>query len=218
MGDGTSIAPPAEPATTAEKKRGLIRRGFDLMPTSWFATGVVAIFLGVTAAFGGLDTVADPIADVPAGTGFTGAGFDMTVTGATLVDGRRSTGLEPKEGQRVLLVAVDVTVDGPNPRNPGSAGSLREIRVVGVDGPPVAIRADDLTYSGSLQPAVETPLLLAWLVPADLEGSEAVVQLPTATEARNNLSAGTRWDFTGFGARTSVTVVDGGAGDAEPTA
>ena len=205
-------------ARVTGRRHGLIRRGFDLMPTSWLATGVTAVFLAVTAAFGGLGTVADPVAEVPVGGSFAGAGFEMSVTGATLVDARKVTGLTPAAGQRVLLVALDATVTGPKPRVTADSGSLQAIRVEGVDARPVIIRPDDDNVATMLQPGVRASLLLAWLVPADVEGREVTVRLPMATEAKNNIQSGTRWDFIRFGAETRLTVIDDGRGDREPAA
>ncbi|MBN9158847.1 MULTISPECIES: hypothetical protein [unclassified Microbacterium] len=205
-------------ASATAKRRGLIRRGFDLIPTSWFAAGVTAIFLAVTAAFGGLATVEDPVAHVLPGEDFHGAGFDMRVTGATIVDARKVTSLQPGAGQRVLLVALDATVTEPSPRVTADDGSLQGIRVEGVEAKPVIIRPDDNALATILQPGVRTSLLLAWLVPSDLQGERVTVRLPLADEAKNNIRSGTRWDFIRFGAETQVTVVDGGRGDPEPTA
>ena len=206
----------ASEAQGTARRRGLIRRGFDLVPTSWFATGATAVFLAVTAAFGGLDTVADPVAQVPVGGSYDGAGFAMSVTGASLVDARKATGLTPGAGQRVLLVALDATVTGPRPRVTADGGSLQGIRMEGLDAKPVIFRPDDDNLATTLQPGVRTSVLLAWLVPADVGGRRLTVRLPIALEAKNNIQSGTRWDFIRFGAETRVTVVDGGHGDAEP--
>lgn len=213
-GEVTADAPAAA-ETEGSGTHGRLRSILERVPTAWFATLATALFLAVTAAFGGLATVPDPVAALHAGQPFEGAGFAMTVTGAELVDARRATQLTPRSGERVLLVALDARVTGDDPRLPSTAGSLSEIRVDGVQGRPTIIRADDATLSPMLQPEVRSPLLLAWVVPASVQGSEIRVRLPLASEQKNHISAGTRWDFERFGATVTLTVTDGGPGDAE---
>ena len=79
------------------------------------------------------------------------------------------------------------------------------------------LRADDQQLAPILQPGVPSPLLLAWAVPAELAGQSVTVRLPIATEAKNRLSAGTRWDFIRFGAETTLPAAEGGSGDTEET-
>jgi hypothetical protein len=157
--DAESAAGAASAAHDTARRRGLLRRGFDLVPTSWFATGATAVFLAVTAAFGGLGTVTDPVAQVPVGGSYDGAGFAMSVTGASLVDARKATGLTPGAGQRVLLVALDATVTGPRPRVTADGGSLQGIRVEGIDAKPVIFRSDDDNLATMLQPGVRTSVI-----------------------------------------------------------
>lgn len=228
MGEGSDVAPtvdapghgsadassgPADAGPDAPDRRGWIHRTWDRIPTAWFATLATALFLAVTAAFGGLATVPDPVLALHPGEPFEGAGFEMTVTGAKIVDARKATQLTPKPGERVLLVALDARVTGHAPRQTSTTGSLTEIRVQGVIGKPAIIRSDDGTLAPTLQPDVTSPVLLAWVVPASLADQQIRIRLPLATQQQNHIGSGTRWDFDRFGATVTVAVADGGSGD-----
>jgi len=161
------------------------RKAADRVPTGWIITGVGAILLGATAAFGGLAPAPQPKpAELSAGEHYTGSQLDMAVVSAGVGGEVRGTGFAPEEGQRTLVVVLDVTNEFTAPR---LARSKDTMGGVGVDG--VSLEGVDVarTIDGSnvleFQPGVPTRVRLAWLIDEGQvsPGDEIRVVLPDST-------------------------------------
>ncbi|WP_188434788.1 hypothetical protein [Microbacterium murale] len=215
--ESVSGAPAASSNADARAKAlGWARQSIDLVPTSWMITGAAAVLLAATALFGGLEAAAvDPIAEVVVGETVTGSDLEMTITGVELRDDRGELAVFPDEeqGERVLVVAVDVVNTFTAPR---SSTSLSEsspvvdgIRVTGVDEKGEVFRADDALRSPMLQPDVPVRLLLTWIVGPDdfAGGDEIALTLPDSTHyVGTSVMRGDYWDEVQVGATLSTTI------------
>lgn len=161
------------------------KKAADRIPTGWIITGIGAILLGATAAFGGLAPAPQPKpAEISAGEHYTGSQLDMAVVSAGVGGEVRGTGFAPEPGQRTLVVVLDVTNEFTAPRLARSPDTMRGI---GVDG----VQLDNLdvvrTIDGSnvleFQPGVPTRVRVAWLIDegAVSPGEEIRVVLPDST-------------------------------------
>lgn len=198
------------------KLLGWARQSIDLVPTSWLLTGAGAVLLGATALFGGLEAAAvDPTPSVAVGETFAGSDFEMTVVRVELSDDFDNVLVFPDEeqGERVLVVVVDVVNTFDTPR--GSASGKKDspvidgIRLEGLDERPTISRADDGTGSPALQPDVPTRLLLAWLVGPDdfRDGDEVHLTLPDSTHyVGTSVMRGDYWWDTRVGATVTTTI------------
>ena len=212
--DPASVA--AVNAGARAKVLGWARQSIDLVPTSWLITGAGALLLGATALFGGLEAAAvDPTPSVAVGEVFAGSDLEMTVVGVELRDERGKALVFPDEeqGERVLVVVVDVvnTFDSPRRSSDNGADSpvIDGIRLEGLDEPPTISRADDGEASPALQPDVPARLLLAWLVgPDDFRtGDEVTLTLPDSTHyVGKNIVRGDYWDDVVVGATVTTTI------------
>ncbi|MGX1934158.1 hypothetical protein [Microbacterium resistens] len=201
----------------SEGPRAWMRSAVGRIPTAWLITAGAGLLLASTAAFGGLATVADDPPRLTAGGEYAGAGFEMSVVRADIVDAYANL---PAEAQlathRVLRLEMDVENTGVFPRNTDARGSVREVEVRGFPGPPGAIlRADDRTFSPWLQPGVPSRLVLVWVVPRDTPTGELELALPLASQKADSTRQ-TAWAYDGVGAYVTLPLTDGGAGDAEP--
>lgn len=157
----------------------------DRVPTGWIITGVGALLLGATAAFGGLAPAPQPKPiELSAGEHYTGSQLDMAVVSAGVGGEVRGTGYSPEPGQRTLVIVLDVTNEFTAPR---LARSQDTMGGVGVDG--VSLEGVDVarTIDGSnvlnFQPGVPTRVRLAWLIDeGDISpGDEIRVVLPESS-------------------------------------
>ncbi|WP_243229544.1 hypothetical protein [Microbacterium sp. CIAB417] len=210
--------PSPAPRTPTSKK--WVTAVADRVSTKWIGGIATALILGATAAFGGLGTVPEPpLPELSAGETFTGAGLEMTPQRAVLIDELSDTGVTPAEGERLLVLLVDVTNIDDTARPATATGSVAEIRVD--DAPDVAgaiARYDDTTLNPWLQPGVPAPLVLTWAVPADAYagGDELRVALHTATEYSGEFFIhGDYWEDVEVGAYATLSIEDVGAGVTE---
>lgn len=187
--------------------------------TKWIGGAATVLILGATAAFGGLGAVPEsPLPELTAGDTFTGAGFEMTPQRAVLIDELNETGVRPKEGERLLVIIMDVTNVDDTARASASTGtgSLAEIRVKDApDIPPSIARYDDSTLSPWLQPGIPAQLVLTWAVPSDAFADDGDVRmaLHTATEYTGEYFVyGEYWDDVEVGAHATLSIEDVGAG------
>ena len=139
---------------------------------------LVALVLGVSAPFGGLDGVEGPgLPRAAVNTVDRGAPWNVTVTGARLLDGEAL--IKPmNEGDRwlVVLATVEVTAD----ESRGDMGDI--LRLTGVTGlrdekPDYVYLVRDDSPVGRLNPGMPEALAYAWAQSAD-------VPLPTGIEVR----------------------------------
>ncbi|WP_217180772.1 hypothetical protein [Streptomyces sp. AC495_CC817] len=204
-------------ASARAKVLGWARRTVDLIPTPWLVTGAGAVLLSTTAAFGGLATAPeDPIPEIAVGEVYTGADFEMAVVGVELWNEQGNSAIYPRtdEGEKVLVVAVDVTNTFDKPRRATSgefaAGSVDAITVDGIDELPFLTYADDGGTARELQPDVPVRLLLAWRVGSDdfHDGDAVSLTLPDATHrvGDNVLRGVDLWEDVRVGATLTATV------------
>jgi hypothetical protein len=215
---------PAEPVSRA---RWLARMS-DRVPTGWFAGILTAVFLGVTAAFGGLTAVAaPPIAQLDAGDTHENAQFALTVERAVLIDELPEAGifLEEDAGQRVLAVVVTAenvwTEALPSNNTGGTQGVVGSVRIADLgDVPAESIaRFDDTTIDPYLQPDVPVQLVLTWAVDAEQfsDADELRLELRDFSLYTGQLiTYGTSWQDPVTAASLTLEIDDVGAGaDAE---
>lgn len=206
------------PAGTDAQPKKWVSAVTSRVSTKWIGGAATVVILGATAAFGGLEAVPEPpLPELGAGDTFTGAGIEMTPQRAVLIDELNETGVRPKEGERLLVVIMDVTNvdDAARPSSTGK-GSLNAIRVEDVpDIAPTVARYDDTTRDPWLQPGVPAQLVLTWAVPASdfADGEDLRMALPTATEYTGEFFIyGEYWEDEVIGAHATLAVEDVGAG------
>ncbi|WP_440710767.1 hypothetical protein [Herbiconiux sp. YIM B11900] len=220
-----TTTPPAPPATGLRARAG---SAVQKVPTKWFVSGGLVVFLAVSAAFGGLnDAVAAPIPELAAGDTHTGAQLSITVERAVLLDGFPEQGILPDEGDRLLVVVAtveDVWHDPASTRNTlGAADNLRPVGVQGLDAASmplsVAVISDGSEFP-DLQPGVPIELAFIWSVdPAALaEGDAIAVDLYDKTYRSDGfITSGERWVDPVVAATVTVPVTDSGDGSGADT-
>lgn len=213
---GATGGAPATPDSGA--KRTLAQRALDRVPVKWLGTAATVVFLGATAAFGGLAAVPEPEPPlVEQGQTFIGSELEMTPVRATVIDALRGSGVFPLPGERVLTVVMDVQNLSEFARLSASSGTLRDVRLAeGSDLEPSIVRLDDETISPWLQPGVPVRLALSWAVPASLlaDGDEVRMLLPDATRSVGQFVVyGVMWSSADVGGIAHIPVSDLGAGE-----
>ena len=177
------------------------------------------LLLGIATALaafsGGFAPAASRIPVLHPGQTFHAGGMDITVRDARLIDGLRTSGAFPDDGERLLIVRLDVTNVDHEPRATVLSTSLENVRVQGLSEHPTASRADDGTVAPRLQPHVPAPILLTWTVPADrFDGGQPIVlELQNETVQTSTFAGGRYWQPLGVGATVPLTLVDAGRGD-----
>jgi hypothetical protein len=191
----------------------------DRVPTGWFAGILTALFLIVTAAFGGLSAVAvPPVPAIAAGTEHRNDQIALTVERAVLIDELPGSGTSVSDGERVLalVVSVENVWDRALPAS-GDAGVDAAVSVDelgGVRANSVA-RLDDATLTPYLQPGVPAELVLTWAVgPATFAAGDVlhVGLLDFTLYTGQLITYGESWIDPVIGARTTVEISDVGAG------
>lgn len=211
---------PVEPSPS---RFGRLRAATDRVPTKWFAAIGTALFLAVTAAFGGLATAAaepaTPLAELTAGETHTDAQLSTTVQRAVLIDALPGSGARPGVGERLLVLVVDVENRWTEPLMAGLGGPdgyAGSIHVKGDDRLAVGlVREDDTTSSPWLQPGVPTTLVLSWTVPAETyrDGENLAVVLGDTTRAKGQLLFDDEyWTERAPAAEVTLAIEDVGAG------
>lgn len=219
-----AVAPYADGVSAPQPRRSgalralnWARRTFELIPTPWLITASGAVLLGTTAAFGGLDAVAEPpLPELAIGDEYSGADFTFTVRAIELRADNGTTFVFPDEenGEQVLAVVVEVVNDFPVARALSTTSKLSStvdgIAVEGLDAKPVVTRVDGSAAS-MLQPDVPAELVLAWVVPrgAYEEGDTVTLSLPDATHyvGTSVVSGDYWWDVT-VGATVTGKIVE----------
>lgn len=220
---GVTTTPPAPPAPSLRARAG---SAAQKVPTKWFVTGGLVLFLAVSAAFGGLnDAVAAPIPALAAGDTHTGAQLSITVERAVLLDGFPEQGILPDEGDRLLVVVAtveDVWRDPASTRTTlGAADNLRPVGVPGLDAssaPQSVAVISDGTEFPDLQPGVPVELAFIWSVdPAALaDGDSIAVDLYAKTyQSDGFITSGERWVNPVVVATVTVPVTDSGDGSGQ---
>jgi hypothetical protein len=223
-----SAPPPDDPEATGDPAASVRSRRpratwfatlADRVPTGWFATIFTVLFLGVTAAFGGLAAVAlPPVPELAAGETHESDLFTLTVERAVLIDALPEAGITVGGGERVLalVVTVENAWDRAVPSS-GNAGVDAAIRITELGDRAAAsvARFDDTTTAPYLQPAVPAQLVLTWAVPAGrfAADDELHVELRDFTLQTGKLiTYGQWWDTPVTAAHLTVGLRDVGAG------
>lgn len=165
--------------------RSWAKKAADRIPTGWIITSVGAILLGATAAFGGLAPAPQPKpVELSAGERYTGSMLDMAVISAGVGGDIDGTIVDPEQGQRTLIVVLDVTNQFTAPRLARSKDTMGGVGIEGVklDGVDVT-RTIDGSSVLEFQPGVPTRVRLAWLIDGDQvrAGDRIRVALPDST-------------------------------------
>jgi len=228
-----TVPPPAAPdpaVDAAPRRRGVLVRGLvaltDRVPTGWLAGILTAVFLGVTAAFGGLAAVAaPPVPEIEVGDTHRSGQFALTVERAVLIDELSDAGVFTEDGERVLVVVLTVenVWDRAQPAGSfaGSTGVVGAVRIAQLgDAPADAVaRLDDATVAPYLQPGVPAELVLTWAVEDDAFADGDLLQLELRDSSLYEgqlITYGQQWEDPVLAARLTVEVADVGAGaDAE---
>lgn len=207
-------APPARPRVFDS-----LRKATDRVPTKWFAGIGTALFLAVTAAFGGLAAVAPPkvtLDELAAGQEHVGTQLAVTVQRAVLIDALPGSGSFPEDGERLLVLIADVENRWNEPlQTSGSDGVQRTILLDDGSAADAIVREDDATLSPWLQPGVAAQLVLSWAVPADAyrDGEQLDITLQDSTrETGQLLFTGEYWSEPAPAAIVAATIEDVGAG------
>jgi len=124
------------------------------VPTTWLAGAATVVFLGATAAFGGLATAAEPgTAAIEPGAEHRNDQFAFTVESAQLRDADPDAGIYLDEGERLLSVRVRVENVFAEPQAVGDL--VENIAIDGIDAKKLSVvRVDDGTFVSRLQPDV----------------------------------------------------------------
>jgi hypothetical protein len=225
------VSAPETPANTDAKagRFAQFRAATDRVPTKWFAGILTAIFLGVTAVFGGLATAADdPISQLDVGASHTTDQLTIEVEDVVVVTDLPEFSLDLEPGHRAVVVLAHVTNEWTQPQRATTADGLGDtlrISIPGVeDEPPIEIaRVDDSLTTPVLQPDLRVPLAFIWSVPTVDVADGDPVEVSIFDESlytASVVSAGRWWDFPTLAATvaTSVTDIDiggDGGGDSD---
>lgn len=158
--------------------RSWIRVASNAVPARWVTVAALALFLAVTAAFGGLADAPPkaerPLTQLGAGDTHDTGEFEIRLDRAVLIDELDGSGTFPEEGERVLAVVGTIrnTTNEPIESSIIAANQLRAeglpgTRLDGDDMEAAVARFDDTTYLPVLQPGFEVELAFTWAVPGD---------------------------------------------------
>ena len=201
-----------------------LRGAVDKVPTRWFATALVGLFLAGSAAFGGLAEVKPVIPEVEAGDTLSFDQLDLKVERAVLLDALADLYIEPdEEGDRLLGLIVTVTNNWD--RTISASTDVREnIRINGVAGldpdayPTAVLRFDDSTRDPAFQPGLPAEIVYFFEVPGDslAKGDDLVVDIYDKSYlGKGFVTAGDYYSGPELAAHVKVVVEDAGDGAAD---
>lgn len=212
-------APDEPPAAGTRTRFGWVRAASDRVPTRWFAAIGTALFLGATAAFGGLATAAEPaLVVLPPGETHRNDQLSIKIERAVLIDEFPDAGVSVEDGERVLALVVTVQDRWTQPLPASPSGSVAQsfsIDRLNAAAPDAVARLDDATSNPTLQPGVPAQLVLTWAVEADAfrADEELVLTLNDLTLYTGSfVISGQSWTDPVPAATTTVVVEDVGAG------
>lgn len=195
------------------------------MPTKWFFSALLGVFLLGSAAFGGLNDVpAAPTPQVEVGEAFVGAQLSVSVEAAVLIDAFPEASIEPDPGKRLLVIRaiVENVWDYPVETRAGS-GAADNIRPRGIKDLDENLKTvaviSDATKLPRLQPNVPIELAYIWQVPAHQFAADDVLRVDLLDKkyvADGFITYGERFEDPFVAAYTEVGVTDVGAGVAPP--
>lgn len=147
---------------------GWVRAASDRVPTTWFAGAATVVFLGATAAFGGLATAAEPgPSTIEPGTEHRNEQFALTVENALLRDADPDAGIYLEDGERLLSIRVMVENLWTQPQSPSDVLDNLTFAELDADAISAVRRVDDDTLVSRLQPNVPAEIEFRWKVGTD---------------------------------------------------
>ena len=209
------------PVTRAARIRARAKDLFAKVPTRWFVSSLVALFLAASAAFGGLEEAdTPPIPQLDVGESFTGAQLRIAVEDAVLIDAFPEAYITPQPGNRLLVIRATVENVWDKPVSTySSIGAADNVRPQGVDGMEdepltVAVISDGSSYP-ELQPAVPVELAFIWEFPDGAISQSDVLQIDLLDKtyaAGGFVTYGERFEDPFVAASVQASVTDVGAG------
>jgi hypothetical protein len=191
------------------------------VPTRWFVTALIALFLAASAAFGGLEEAdTPPVPQLGMGEAYTGAQLRIAVEDAVLIDAFPEAFITPEPGNRLLVIraTVENVWDKPVPTfsSIGAADNIRPRDVRDMEDEPltVAVISDGSPYP-ELQPDVPVELAFIWEIPQGSVSQSDVlrVDILDKTYAPGGLvTYGERFQDPFVAAYVEASVTDVGAG------
>jgi hypothetical protein len=191
------------------------------VPTRWFISALVALFLAASAAFGGLeDADTPPTPQLDVGESFTGTQLRIAVEGAVLIDAFPEAFITPQPGNRLLVIRATVENVWDKPvatiSRIGAADNVRPRGIDGMEDEPltVAVISDGSPYP-ELQPAVPVELAFIWEVPDGAISQSDVVRIDLLDKtyvAGGFVTYGERFQDPFVAASVEAPVTDVGAG------
>lgn len=217
MSESSEQGEPQPDAVAAPARKKWVRAAADRLPTKWIAGVGTVLFLLATAAFGGLQAVAEtPLSEITAGETYAGDHMTFTPIEVYLSDITRGTGLslgadEDDDEERTLLVLlVEAMNTDIEPRAAFSASAVSAVRAKALtDAAPSLRRTDDGHREPWLQPRVPARLTLAWVVPVSevRPGAEVRFTLPESSKHTGSfVISGTYWDDVRPGAEAVLRI------------
>ncbi|ALJ20027.1 hypothetical protein [Microbacterium sp. No. 7] len=201
--------------TRRERARALAAK----TPTRWFAGILTVLFLGTTAAFGGIATAEPPpLPELQPGDEHRSTQVAITPVRAVLVDDLAEAGASPADGERVLAVHVRLENAWTEPLTLYTTSTtLETISVAELAGtaPTAVSRLDDATRNPILQPRVPVDVVLAWTVPAErfADGDPLALTLNDMTlHTGSSVASGRWWKDPVPAARVTLSLTDVGTG------
>ncbi|MFE6997049.1 hypothetical protein ACFVAE_13875 [Microbacterium sp. NPDC057659] len=220
MGD-KSAAPSAQTDAGEAKRANWFRTQLDRVQTKWVGTIGLVLFLAATAAFGGLNAVADPgPPSVHTGDLVTTDSLEMIVQKVYLADRiEGGANIDSESEDRVLAVQIDIKNLAETPRIMRSTfEGLGETQIKGgpAKAPDVSRPSEPTGGSVTLQPGIKDTIILSWAVDptAFPDGKEVRIALPDPQSYRGQfLDHDLHWTNEGVSAIVAATVEDIGEGD-----
>jgi hypothetical protein len=209
------------PVTRAARIRARAKALSAKVPTRWFITSLVALFLAASAAFGGLDEAATPpVPQLDVGDSFTGAQLRITVEDAVLIDAFPEAFITPQPGNRLLVIRATVENVWDKPVTTiskiGAADNVRPRGIDGMEDEPltVSVISDGSPYP-DLQPSVPVELAFIWEVPDGAVSQSDVITIDVLDKtyvAGGLVTYGERFQDPFVAAYVEAPVTDVGAG------
>jgi hypothetical protein len=209
------------PATRAARIRARAKVLTTKVPTRWFVTAGLALFLAASAAFGGLEEAdTPPVPQLDVGEAFTGAQLRIAVEDAVLIDAFPEAFITPETGNRLLVIRATVENVWDKPVSTiseiGAADNIRPRGITDMDDKPltVAVISDGSPYP-SLQPAIPIELAFIWEVPDGAVSQSDVLRVDVLDKtyaAGGFVTYGERFQDPVVAAYVETPVTDVGAG------
>lgn len=211
---------PTRAASAPPRRFRWVHAATDRVPTRWFAGIGTALFLLVTAAFGGLATAAEPgPVAITAGDEHRSDEFSLRVERAVLLDEFPEAGayVDEDADERVLAVQVRIENLWSQPLSAGTISMAQSVRIDELPDTPIesVARIDDATTSPWLQPGIPADIVLTWIVDAGAFADGDVLHVTLndlSLYTGSFVTTGQSWEDPEPAATLTLVVADHGAG------